>query len=164
MTEISINAQIDVDEIAQEVAPYISPSVIANEIDLQDLAGCFDVDDIAQYIDQYALAESVAYSLDVDDIAGRLDYRELAKNLDINRLSATIVAAEEDGVASPTRSEWLQDMQPLLARIAQLEFLVVGLKNNESLIMNALHTASDLLGFNRTEPSVISSLHSTEPF
>lgn len=159
MTEISINAQINVDEIAQEVAPYISPSVIANEIDLQDLAGCLDVDDIAQYIDQYALAESMAYNLDVDDLAERLDYRELAKNLDINRLSATILAAEEDGIVSST-----QDMEPLLARIAQLEFLVVGLKNNESLMMNALHTASDLLGFNRTAPSVISSLHSTEPF
>jgi hypothetical protein len=159
MTEISINAQIDVDEIAQEVAPYISPSVIANEIDLQDLAGCLDVDDIAQYIDQYALAESVAYSLDVDDIAERLDYRELAKNLDINRLSATILAAEEDGIASST-----QDMQPFLARIAQLDADVANLKNSMSLMMNALHTASDLLGFNRTAPSVISSLHSTEPF
>lgn len=82
---------IDLDEIASnidtsDIADYIDLDDIADNIDLDDIVSNIDLDDIASSIDMDELAESVADKLDLDDLADKI-----AERLDIRSIIEEIL-------------------------------------------------------------------------
>lgn len=82
---------IDLDEIASnidtsDIADYIDLDDIADNIDLDDIVSNIDLDDIADNIDMDELAESVTDKLDLDDLADKI-----AERLDIRSIIEDIL-------------------------------------------------------------------------
>jgi hypothetical protein len=156
MTEISITANFDLEEIAQQVAPYISPSVIANEIDVDAIADCIDIYGITDIV-----TDSVSEHLEYSDI--RINYSDLAAFVDTNELADLLRDDNEDMVGGQN--------EVLVSRVAQLEMQITDLQRTVEMMVNAMRTASNLMGFNTSglpqRPSIrtMSELYgNTEPF
>lgn len=156
MTEINITANFDLEEIAQQVAPYISPSVIANEMDIDAIADCIDIYGITDTV-----IDSVSEHLDYGDI--HINYRDLAAFVDTNELADLLRDGNEDLVGGQN--------EVLVSRVAQLEMQVTDLQRTVEMMVNAMRTASNLMGFNTSglpqRPSIrtMSELYgNTEPF
>jgi tetrahydromethanopterin S-methyltransferase subunit B len=156
MTEINITANFNLEEIAQEVAPYISPSVIANEMDIDAIADCIDIYGITDTV-----IDSVSEHLDYGDI--HINYRDLAAFVDTNELADLLRDGNEDLVGGQN--------EVLVSRVAQLEMQVTDLQRTVEMMVNAMRTASNLMGFNTSglpqRPSIrtMSELYgNTEPF
>lgn len=156
MTEINITANFNLEEIAQEVAPYISPSVIANEMDIDAIADCIDIYEIIDTV-----IDSVSEHLDYGDI--HINYRDLAAFVDTNELADLLRDGNEDLVGGKN--------EVLVSRVAQLEMQVTDLQRTVEMVVNAMRTASNLMGFNASglpqRPSIrtMSELYgNTEPF
>ena len=156
MTEINITANFDLEEIAQQVAPYISPSVIASEMDIDAIADCIDIYGITDTV-----IDSVSEHLEYGDI--HINYRDLAAFVDTNELADLLRDDNEDLVGGKN--------EVLVSRVAQLEMLVTDLQRTVEMMVNAMRTASNLMGFNTSglpqRPSIrtMSELYgNTEPF
>jgi len=121
MQEINMTAQFDLDEIASIVARYISPSVIAQEMDVQEISECINIDvrdiayeidmgDLAMHLDLSVIASDVADCIDIDDVVNALDLPAINE-----RVSNTDLQEDNVPVQESIQIQQLRD------RIADLE-------------------------------------------
>lgn len=114
MTTVNLHAEFDLDEIAQQVAQYISPSVIAREIDLYDVADNVDTDQIA---------DRVIQNLDIDayDVAEQFSVQDIAEKIDLQSLAdcmeQTKMDQNEDLIQAVSSRELQQRVAVLEAQV-----------------------------------------------
>lgn len=73
---------VDLDNIAEQVAESIDISDIADNLDISDIAGNIDISEIADNIDIDEIAEQVADNVDMSEIA-----EHVAENIDLDEIA-----------------------------------------------------------------------------
>lgn len=124
MTTVNLHAEFDLDEIAQQVAPYISPSVIAREIDLYDVACNVDTDQIA---------DQVMQNLDISayDVAMEFSVREIAREIDLGSIAehmAEMNLNQNEDLIQPVPQELMQRIEVLERRAKAMTDVLRGVQ------------------------------------
>lgn len=157
MTVIDLRAEFDFDEIAERVAPYISPSVIAREIDVDDIVDHMDMDDIAYRVMYHVdlSPRDVAMEM-VGDVADAIDIEELAATIARNT-GNRIMDASEDMVSAVSVGQ--SDIVDALARrITDLERQVALLCNSINIAAQGILHRSNEIRLSPNDPT------NTDPF
>ena len=124
MTTVNLHAEFNLDEIAQQVAPYISPSVIAREIDLYDVACNVDTDQIADQVIQNLdiSAYDVAEQFSVQDIAQKINLEALAEYM------AEMNLNQSEDLIQPVPQELMQRIEVLERRAKAMTDILRGVQ------------------------------------
>ena len=124
MTTVNLHAEFNLDEIAQQVAPYISPSVIAREIDLYDVACNVDTDQIADQVIQNLdiSAYDVAEQFSVQDIAQKINLEALAEYM------AEMNLNQSEDLIQPVPQKLMQRIEVLERRAKAMTDILRGVQ------------------------------------
>jgi hypothetical protein len=124
MTTVNLHAEFDLDEIAQQVAPYISPSVIAQEIDLYEVAANVDTDQIA-----YVVAENLDIS--AYDVAEEFSVQDIAQKINLEALAeymAEMNLNQSEDLIQPVPQELMQRIEVLERRAKAMTDILRGVQ------------------------------------